>query len=122
MSVVFDDPYEFRIRFDRKRGKTEARLEFVRDGKVRDDPLNEVGGGVVDVAALALRLACLMSFKPPKRRLLVLDEPFSYIRGVGNRKRVREMLVKLAEELKVQFVLSTDIPEFRLGKIIDIGA
>ena len=87
MAVVFDEPYEFRIDFDRKRGKTEARMVFVRDGMELDDPLNEVGGGVIDVASLALRLACVMLSKPPRRRLIVLDEPFSNIRGEENRRR-----------------------------------
>ena len=49
LNAVFEDPYEFRIRFDRKRGKTEARMVLIRDGMELDDPLNEVGGRVVDV-------------------------------------------------------------------------
>lgn len=121
LSAVFDDPYEFRIRFDCKRGRTEARLAFVRDGLELDDPLGEVGGGVVDVAALALRLACLLLARPPRRRLLALDEPFGNVRGAGNRARTRRMLERLAAEMGVQFVLSTDIPEYRLGKVVEMG-
>src|ERR1700748_1657063 len=30
--AVFDDPYSFHIEFERKRGKTEARLKFKRGG------------------------------------------------------------------------------------------
>src|SRR6185503_13063551 len=53
LSAVFDDPYEFRVQFDRKRGRTEASLRFVRGG-LEVDPLTASGGGVVDVAAFAL--------------------------------------------------------------------
>ena len=120
LNVVFDDPYEFRIRFDRKRGKTEARMVFVRDGLELDDPLNEVGGGVVDVASLALRLACIMLSRPKVRRLLILDEPFKNIRGEANKARTRLMLSKLAEDLGIQFVLNTDIKEYRMGTVVEL--
>jgi len=123
LNAVFDDAYEFHIRFDRKRGKTEAKMVFMRDGLELDDPLNEIGGGVVDVAALALRVACVLMSRPPRRRLLVLDEPLRYVRGKENKRRVRNLLIKLADEMGVQFVLNVDIdsyPEFSLGKIVEL--
>ncbi len=124
LASIFDDPYKFKVRFDCKRGKTEAVLTFSRDDKEYDDPLNEIGGGVVDVAALALRLSCVMLSKPLRRRLLVLDEPLRNVRGKGNRQRVRKMLVKLAEDLGFQFILNVDsdaYPEFSIGKIVTLG-
>ena len=121
LAAVFDDPYQFAVRFDRKRGRTEARLVFVRDGLELDEPLDSVGGGVVDVAALALRLACVVLARPPRRRLLVLDEPFRFVRGRENRARTRRMLTGLAGDLGFQIILCTDIPEYRLGMIVEMG-
>lgn len=121
LAAVFDDPYEFSIRFDKKRGKTEAVLEFRRDGQVLDDPINEVGGGVLDVAALALRLSCLMVGKPAPRRALLLDEPFGNIRGEQNKRRTAELLSALADEFDMQIVLNTDIPTYRAGTVIEMG-
>jgi len=121
LNAVFEDPYEFKIRFDRKRGKTEARMVLVRDGEELDDPLNEVGGGVVDVVSLALRLAHLLLSRPARRRLVVLDEPFSAIRGAGNKKRTREMLLKLAEELGFQFVLNSEIQAYQMGNVVELS-
>ena len=123
LQTVFDEPYSFRIRFDAKRGKTEASLEFSRAGVVLDDPLNEIGGGVIDVASFALRVACLMLARPKRRRLLVLDEPLKNVRGLQNRQRVRDMLEKLADDLDMQIVLNVDLdayPEFGLGKVVVI--
>lgn len=120
LTAVFDDPYEFQIRFDCKRGKTEARLIFLRDGMVLEDPLNEIGGGVIDVAALALRLSCILLSKPRVRRLVVLDEPFSCIRGDENRARTRTMLQRLSEELGFQVILNTDIAAFQMGTVIEL--
>ena len=73
---VFDEPYEFVIHFESKRGKTEARLVFQRDG-MEVDPMSSGGGGVLDVAAFALRVIALVMTRPPLRRLLVLDERVS---------------------------------------------
>jgi len=120
LNAVFEDPYEFEIRFIQKRGKTEAVMVFSRDGVELDDPLNEIGGGVVDVAALALRLACILLQRPQARRLLVMDEPFKCIRGEGNRNRTRTMLQRLASELGIQFILCTDIEDFKLGRVIEM--
>lgn len=124
LEAVFDDPYEFKIVFDRKRGRTEATLVFVRRGLTLTDPLREVGGGVIDVASLALRLASILLTRPPSRRLLVLDEPFQRIRGVENRKRIRDLLVSLADDFGFQIVLNIDIdayPEFALGKLVELS-
>lgn len=124
LEAVFDDPYEFKIQFVQKRGKTEANLLFVRRGLVLEDPINSVGGGVLDVAAFALRVACLVLEKPLKRRLLVLDEPFSRLRGQQNRERMRDLVESLAEDFGVQFVLNIDIsqfPEFLMGTVVELG-
>ena len=69
--AVFDDPYTLRVEFVEKRGKTECELWFAQtkeeeeegneDGErgreVLIDPLAGSGGGPVDVAAFALRIA-----------------------------------------------------------------
>jgi hypothetical protein len=124
LEAIFDEPYEFKINFERKRGKTEAVLTFVRGGMTLTDPLNEAGGGVIDVAAFALRLACLVLERPVRRRLLVLDEPFSGIRGAVYRQRMRGLVETLASEFDVQFILNIDAdvyPEFMLGNVIELG-
>jgi hypothetical protein len=122
LETVFpDEPYKFFIQFEMKRGKTEAVLTFERDGVVLDDPLNEVGGGVIDVASFALRLACLLLSRPRLDRVLVLDEPFSNIRGDGNRARTRELLTTLSKELGLQIIINTDIPEYRLGTVVEMS-
>lgn len=122
LRVVFgDDAYGFQIQFEQKRGKTEAQMVFTRGGVELDDPTNEIGGGVVDIAALALRLARLLLARSAGRRFLCLDEPFRYVRGRDYRARTRQMLQTIAEELGVQFLLNTDVEEFRLGRVVELG-
>jgi len=119
LATVFDEPYEFRIRFERARGRTEARLVFVREG-LEVNPIDASGGGVVDVAAFALRLSALMLSRPARRRVVVLDEPFKFV-SAGYRDRVRAMLENLAPDLEVQFIFVTHIDELRCGHIVEVG-
>jgi hypothetical protein len=122
---VFDNPYQFKIVFQEKRNKTEALLQFERDGLTIHDPEQEIGGGVLDVASFALRLACITLNRPPLRKLMVLDEPFKSIRGKMNRDRVRQLLLDLARDYGMQFVICVDheaYPQFLMGKVVEVGS
>lgn len=119
-SVFGEEAYEFKIHFERKRGRTEARLVFVREGHELS-PRSGSGGGCVDVAAFALRLACLLLTRPSPRRLLVLDEPFKFVHSPLYRERVRIMLETLAEEMDFQFLIATGVPEYECGTVINLG-
>lgn len=119
MEAVFAEPYEFRIAFEQKRGKTEAVLTFVRNG-LEVDPMTASGGGVVDVASFALRLACLMMSRPPRRRVLILDEPFRFV-SRDLRTRVKQMLLTLAEEMKMQFVVVTHDEALTIGRVVELA-
>lgn len=118
LASVFDQPYEFVINFERKRGRTEARLVFTRDGHELHP--RSVGGGVLDVAAFALRLASIMLRRPKRRKLVIMDEPFKNVHSPVYRERVRELLETLAKEMHVQFIMSTGIDELQAGKVIQI--
>ena len=120
LQCVFDEPYTFSMEFDRKRNKTAATLVLERDGLILTDPLNSAGGGVIDVAAFALRVACLILSKPKRRRLLVLDEPFKFVHPPERRPRLVSMLEMLADDFDVQIVMVTGIDELRCGTVLDI--
>lgn len=113
LQVVFDETYEFRFDFDRKRNKTQATPVLVRDG-VEVDPMSASGGGVVDVIAFGLRLSGVLLTRPPLRRLLVLDEPFRFV-SAEYRPRVRQLVELLSKETGVQVVMVTHIDHFRMG-------
>lgn len=118
LTAVFDDPYQFRIDFDRKRGKTEARLVFTRDG-MDVDPLTASGGGMIDVASFALRVACQALRRPKLSPVLVLDEPFKFV-SEHYRANVRTMLEEISAELKIQIIMVTHIRELEVGDVISI--
>lgn len=118
-SVFGDTAYEFRVLFERKRGRTEARLVFVRNGQELN-PVEECGLGQVDVAAFALQLACLMLKRPRPRLFLATDEPFRFV-SRGYQERVAEMVETLAQDLDMQFVVVTHSPDLAVGKVVDLN-
>lgn len=120
LSAVFDDPYAFKVIFEQKRGKTEARLTYVRDGQ-EFHPTSEAGGGVVDLTSFALRLSKVVLQRPVLRRFLVLDEPFKHL-SRDYAPRVRRLIERLAEEMGFQFVLVTHSTSLAAGKVVEIGA
>jgi len=119
LETVFEDDYGFEILFERKRGRTEANLVLTKDGHIVDDPLNADSGGVCEVAAMALRLACITLNKPNLRRLLVLDEPFGAV-SVEYQENIRLLLDGLAEDFGFQIIMVTHIDKLRTGKVIEL--
>lgn len=95
LDAVFPDQYEFKVMFEIKRGKTEARLCFLRDN-IEIDPLNSAGGGVSDVVAFALRLSVWSLGKT--RKVMILDEPFRYL-SKDLQPKAGEMLRKLSHKI-----------------------
>lgn len=73
-STGFD--YSFVIKFVQRRGTTEADLLFVKDGEELN-PLTCSGGGALDIASFALRIAIWSLNK--KSPVFILDEPFKHL-------------------------------------------
>lgn len=120
LNTVFEeDAYEFEIVFEQRRGKTEAQLVFKRDGLVLDEPLNASGGGAVDVAAFALRLAALMLTRPRKRRVLILDEPFRFV-SREYWPRLVLLLEMISRKLDFQFIIVTHVDELKIGSVVEL--
>lgn len=118
LRVVFDDPYTFKIIFERARGKTSARLAFFK-GEREFDPNFAVGGGVLDVASFALWVACIMTKRPSPMRLLCADEPFRHLSAKYS-ARMAKCLEMLSEEFGIAFLIVTHNSEFEVGKVIRI--
>lgn len=116
---VFDRPYDFEIRFERKRGKTEAKLVFIRDGLELE--AEDIGQGVVDVGSFALRVAIILRHRPPLRRFDVLDEAFKWVSEKKEyREKVRVLLETLAKELRMQIVQVTHDTALIAGKVVSV--
>lgn len=120
-AIFGEDTYQFHIRFEEKRGKTDAVMVLKQGDLEIEDFQQAVGGGVVDVVAFALRLAALRLARPVRRPLLVLDEPFRFL-SVQYRPQAAGLLKSLSRDMGVQIVLVTHMEDFVLGRVIRLGA
>jgi hypothetical protein len=111
LSAVFDDPYEFKVEFNIKRNKTEAEIHFYKNG-IAFDPMTETGGGVVDIASFALRIALWNLSSPKTRNTIILDEPFRFL-SKNLQTKASEMLSVISKKLNIQFIIVTHIAELR---------
>jgi hypothetical protein len=107
LEAVFDDPYELIVEFVKRRNKTECDLYFARDGN-KIDPLSASGGGAVDVAAFALRIASWSMERPHTRNVILLDEPFKHLKGHDANLRVLEMTKEISKKLNLQIIMVSD--------------
>jgi len=105
MASVFPD-YTFKLEFVIRRNKSEATLHFYKDDK-EVDIMSSDGGGVVDVATIALRLA-IWSLSTSVNTLL-LDESGKYI-SRNLQPRFSDVLSELSHALNLQILLVTHSP------------
>lgn len=103
LEAVFPNPYNFKVQFVQRRGKTECDPLFERDGETFH-PLTASGGGAVDVAAFALRVAALSMQKAKSRPVLLLDEPFKHLSS-DLQDKAGEMLNIIAERTGFQIIM-----------------
>lgn len=112
LDAVFPHEYVFHMDFVARKGATEVDISLeplngVKDGDDRRmDPRDANGGGIMDIIALGLRMACLTL--SGSRRTLVLDEPFKMIRQEP-RKRLGEVVNAMARKLGVQVIMVADV-------------
>jgi len=121
LEAVFDTPYALKVKFLEKRGKTEAELLFARDDMVFS-PLGNAGGGAIDVAAFALRVAYLsMRLDKKIRPVLLLDEPFARLKGEDANRRALEMLQEVSHRLGLQIIVVSDerMPREDIAESVD---
>jgi len=105
LSTVFGDDYGFELEYQLKRGQSEAVPWIVKGGE-RYSPREEVGGGVLDITSLAMRLALWSLTTPRPAPLFVLDEPAGNLsRDLG--EAFGRMLKEVSDKLGIQILIVT---------------
>ena len=108
LTTVFDDPYQLSVEFVQRREHTECDLTFSRDGMTGFDPMKDSGGGSIEVAALALRVASWSMYRPRSQNILILDEPFSRVKGEDANRRVLDLVQTVSKKLDLQILMIAD--------------
>ncbi len=108
LESVFPDAYALQAEFVERRDKTECDLFFVR-GDEKVNPLMASGGGAVDVASFALRIASWSMKHPKSSNTIILDEPFRFL-SRNYHTKASQMLKELSDKLGIQFIIVTHEP------------
>ena len=98
---------EFAAKIVVRRNQTECDLVFIEDG-VECNPIDSSGGGPLDVASFALRIAYWSLNK--NRPTFWLDEPFKFV-SPNLQPKVSQMLKMLCDELKIQIIMISHADE-----------
>lgn len=110
MFSVFDSPYEFELEFVQRRNRTEADIWFSRGGH-RVAPIDASGGGAVDVAAFALRIALWNLAVPRTAPVIMQDEPLKWLKGGDLPEKGAEMMKELSSRVGLQMINISHIPD-----------
>lgn len=118
LETIMDDPYKLELEFLLRRNKTECDIYFVRNGK-RIKPIDESGGGAVDIASFASRIA-LWSLGSSDN-VLVFDEPFKFV-SKQYQVKVAELLNKLSDKLGLQIIMVSHNDNYiqQADKVIEV--
>ena len=105
LDSIFPHEYRFSIDLEVKYGKTSCNLIFKNNG-YEIDIMKAAGGGVVDIASLALRVAIWSIGKTDN--VLVLDEPIKNIQPASLQMEAWDIIQKLSQQLNLQFIIITN--------------
>lgn len=108
LEAVFEEPYKLILDFVQRRNKTECDIYFERDGQ-RVDPISASGGGTVDIAAFALRIASWTLHTPRLRNTIIMDEPMRFV-SKEYREQASLMIKEISKQLGIQFIIVTHDP------------
>jgi len=106
IATILDDPYTFELDFVNRNNRIECDLWFNRNGS-RINPIDASGGGAVDIASFACRIA-LWSLGTTDN-VLVFDEPFRFV-SREYQPLLGELLSKLSTQLNLQIIQVTHNP------------
>ena len=113
MASVFKNPYQLKLIFKNRRGKTEADILFYRNKKFLD-PITSSGGGVVDIASFALLISLWSLSFPNISNTLIFDEPFKFLSKEYQTKATK-MVQRLTKELGLQIIMISHNKTFILS-------
>jgi len=105
LNTVFGEAYKFCVDYDIRRNQSEAELYMTKDGE-RCDFDDDLGGGVLDVAAFGLRMALWALMSPKPNNSLILDEPAKWI-SKDKLELFGILLNKVSELFGIQIIMVT---------------
>lgn len=101
-SVFESEDIFFKIKFEQKNNRVYA-VPLIVENDQEYEPEEDMGGGIIDVISVALRIILWHMETPRKRNILILDEPFRFTGKLV--PKAGEMLKYIAKNLNLQVVM-----------------
>lgn len=114
IQTIYKYPYIFKLNFEMKRNNLEV-TPIVKKGKTSLQPKEDMGGGILDVIAMALKIILWHLEEPRTRAVLFLDEPFRFLGSLAN--KAGYMLKYLSRYFGLQIIMTTH--DKKLSKFYD---
>lgn len=113
MESIFNEPYKLILSFVERRNKNECDILFQRDNE-QFSPIDSSGGGAVDVASFALRIASWSMAMKRTRPVIILDEPMRFL-SADRQENASEMIKEISRKLGIQFIIVTHEPTLAMA-------
>lgn len=109
LRVVFEHPYTFKLRQEEKRGQIEL-VPIVIDGDLELEPASSMGGGIIDVLSIALRIILWSMMKDKPESVMVMDEPARHVNSEKSVRNLASLFEQVSKSMGLQFIIVTNRP------------
>lgn len=106
LASVYGASYSFSCSIKMSRGRPVWEFFILRDGLRLSPKDDEVGGGVLDICSLGLRLVVWSLQRPDVKSCIILDEPFKYVQSIEGElvPKASAMLREISHMLGIQVI------------------
>ncbi len=105
VQAVFGMNYSFEMVDQIQRNKPETNFFIIENGR-RRDLREDLGGGIIDLVALCLRVVIWAIKSPRSAPVIILDEPLKFL-DCERLDTAGAMINKLSDMLGIQFIIVT---------------
>lgn len=103
IQFVFENrDYTFKLELEDKNNRVHA-TPIITEGNTELDPKEDIGGGIIDIVAVALKIIIWHMHDPRSRNVIILDEPFRCTGALIT--KAGYMIKYLSEKLNIQIIL-----------------
>lgn len=107
LRVVFEHPYTFKLRQEEKRGQIEL-VPIVVDGDLELEPALSMGGGIIDVLSISLRIILWSMMQDKPESVMVMDEPARHVNSDKSVKNLSILFKQVSKSMGLQFIIVTN--------------
>jgi len=111
LKIVFDRDFKFIMEIEIKRGRSECKL-MVKEGDGEPFiPKEEMGGGLVDLISIVLRMVMWSLEQPRSDNVFILDEPLKFLGHGELLDKALSVIRNIAKRMNIQLIMVSHEPE-----------